>query len=52
MINQMFATKKDADEVIAWITETLTGEERIIALTAAMVMWNTLMHEEQSNAED
>ena len=51
-MNSLFATKKDADEVIAWITETLTGEERIIALTAAMVMWNTLMHEEQSNAED
>ena len=51
MINNLFDTKNDVNEVIDWITETLSGEERIIALTAAMVMWNTVMHEMENQAQ-
>ena len=44
MTNDMFATYDNVDEVIEWITKTLSGEERIVALTAAMVMYNTCVH--------
>lgn len=43
MTNNMFATYDNVDDVIKWC-ETLSGSERIYALTAAMVMYNTITH--------
>ena len=43
MTSDMFATYDNVDEVIDWCN-SLDSDTRIYALTAAMVMYNTITH--------